>query len=87
MKRDRGEQAKTFVQWLSARNCLWSPNCDLKGQILPEILAGPRVRIRLMNVKKTKMLREMVVPGVINSPQAPPTLRVRDLKNALGLNG
>jgi hypothetical protein len=40
-----------------------------------------------MNVKKTKMLREMVVPGVINSPQAPPTLRVRDLKNALGLNG
>jgi hypothetical protein len=39
----------------------------------------------IYNVKKTKLLREMKVPGVINSPQAPPTLSQRDLKNALGL--
>jgi hypothetical protein len=39
----------------------------------------------LLNVKKTKLLREMVVPGVINSPQAAPVQAVRDLKNALGL--
>lgn len=40
----------------------------------------------LANVKKTKHLREMRVPGVINSPQAAPTLSVRDLRNALGLS-
>ncbi|MBX9861174.1 MAG: hypothetical protein K2Y42_00350 [Hyphomicrobium sp.] len=40
----------------------------------------------LANIQKTKMLREMCVPGVINSPQAAPTLPVRDLRNALGLS-
>jgi hypothetical protein len=40
----------------------------------------------LTNVKNTKLLREMVVPGVINSPQARPTSPVADLRNALGLS-
>ena len=40
----------------------------------------------LANLKKTKLLREMRVPGVINSPHAPPTLPVRSLRNALGLS-
>jgi hypothetical protein len=40
---------------------------------------------RLMNIKNTTLLREMVVPGVMNSPQARPTLAVSDLRNALGL--
>jgi hypothetical protein len=39
----------------------------------------------LANIKKTKLLREMIVPGVINSPQARPTGPVTDLRNALGL--
>jgi hypothetical protein len=39
----------------------------------------------LMNIKNTKLLKEMVVPGVMNSPQARPTLAVRDLRSALGL--
>ena len=41
---------------------------------------------KLANVKKTKLLREMKVPGVINSAQAAPTLPVRSLRNALGLS-
>jgi hypothetical protein len=40
----------------------------------------------LTNIKKTKLLREMVVPGVINSPQARPRGPVIDLRNALGLS-
>ena len=40
----------------------------------------------LMNVKKTKFMKEMVVPGVINSPQSRPTTPVTELRNALGLN-
>lgn len=40
----------------------------------------------LVNSKKTKHLREMRVPGVIKSPQAAPTLPVRQLRNALGLS-
>jgi hypothetical protein len=39
----------------------------------------------LANIRKTKLLKEMVVPGVINSPPGKPPLRVQDLKNALGL--
>lgn len=39
----------------------------------------------LFNVRGTKMLREMVVPGIINSPKGAPTQPQRDLKNALGL--
>jgi hypothetical protein len=39
----------------------------------------------LLNVKKTKLLREMIVPGVINSPQARPTGPVLNLRNALEL--
>ena len=41
---------------------------------------------QLANARKTKLLREMRVPGVINSPHAAPTLPVRDLRNALGLS-
>jgi hypothetical protein len=39
----------------------------------------------LANNKKTKLLKEMVVPGVLNTPPGGPALPVRDLKNALGL--
>jgi len=38
---------------------------------------------KLMNVQKTKMLRNMEVPGLINSPQARPTRSVALLKDAL----
>jgi hypothetical protein len=40
---------------------------------------------QLLNVKKTALLREMRVPGVINSPQARPTIEVVHLRNTLGL--
>jgi hypothetical protein len=36
-------------------------------------------------MKKTKFLREMVVPGVINSPKGKPTAPVTELRAALGL--
>jgi len=39
----------------------------------------------LLNVKKTRLLREIVVPGIINSPQGAPAQPQRDLKKALGL--
>jgi len=39
----------------------------------------------LLNVRKTKLLRDMQVPGVINSPLGPPTLPERELKKALAL--
>ncbi len=39
----------------------------------------------LFNVRKTKYLREMKVPGIINSAQARPTNAVIGLRNALGL--
>jgi hypothetical protein len=38
----------------------------------------------LLNARKTKLLREMIVPGIINTPQARPTGPVIDLRNALG---
>jgi hypothetical protein len=40
----------------------------------------------LLNIKKTALLREMEVPGVINSPQARPTSNETDLRNTLGLS-
>jgi len=39
----------------------------------------------IYNVKKTKLLREMKVPGIINSPKGPLSKSQHDLKNALGL--
>lgn len=39
----------------------------------------------LMNVKKTKLLRDMVVPGIINSSPGKPTSAIKSLKVALGL--
>jgi hypothetical protein len=40
----------------------------------------------LANTRKTKHLRTLHVPGIINSRQASPTLPVRELRNALGLS-
>jgi hypothetical protein len=40
----------------------------------------------LINIQKTTLLRSMIVPGVVNSPQGNPGRAVRDLRNALGLN-
>lgn len=39
----------------------------------------------LRNSKNTKFLKNLVVPGVINTPQRPPTQDERSLKAALGL--
>ncbi len=39
----------------------------------------------LMNVTKTRLLREIVVPGVINSPQKRPPQPVVALRDALGV--
>jgi hypothetical protein len=39
----------------------------------------------LANIMETSLLTEMVVPGVVNSPQRPPTLAERALRKALGL--
>jgi hypothetical protein len=39
----------------------------------------------LQNVKETSLLNDMEVPGVINSPQRPPTLPERALKKMLAL--
>jgi hypothetical protein len=40
----------------------------------------------LANVKKTQLLQEINVPGVINNRQGHPSQPVRDLRNALGLS-
>ncbi len=40
---------------------------------------------KLRNLKNTKFLKNLVVPGVINTPQRPPTNDERSLKQALGL--
>ncbi len=40
----------------------------------------------LLNVSKTQLLREMMVPGIINTPKGNPSGPVRQLKNALGMN-
>jgi hypothetical protein len=39
----------------------------------------------LMNIRKSKLLREMIVPGIMNSPPGSPTAPVLALRNALGL--
>ena len=39
----------------------------------------------LRNSKNTKFLKNIVVPGVVNSPQRKPTTTERSLKSALGL--
>ena len=40
----------------------------------------------ISNIQKTKLLRNIRLPGVINSPQAAPTKPVRELRNILGLS-
>lgn len=40
---------------------------------------------QLRNSKNTKFLKNIVVPGVVNTPQRPPTLDERSLKAMLGL--
>jgi hypothetical protein len=75
---------------ITNRNKLCKPTIWRYGDIefLETMLIGISLEENpeLANVKKTKNLREMRVPGVINSPQAAPTLPVRDLRNALGLS-
>lgn len=39
----------------------------------------------LLNIKDTKLLREMVVPGLLNSSQGKPTTAVVELKAILGI--
>lgn len=39
----------------------------------------------LLNKKDTKLLREMSLPGLLNSPQGKPGSEVRDFKSLLGL--
>ncbi|MBW1745889.1 MAG: hypothetical protein JRJ25_06070 [Deltaproteobacteria bacterium] len=39
----------------------------------------------LLNIKGTKIFKEMVVPGVLNSPQGKPDITVLALKQALGV--
>jgi hypothetical protein len=39
----------------------------------------------LMNVKKTKLLRELIVPGIINNPPQRPSRPALDLQRALGI--
>jgi hypothetical protein len=39
----------------------------------------------LMNVRKSKLLREMIVPGIMNSPPGSSTAPVLALRNALGM--
>jgi hypothetical protein len=41
---------------------------------------------KLLNIKNTTLLRQMIVPGIINSPRARPAGAVIDLRNALGLS-
>ena len=53
--------------------------CDI--DFLEILLSGMALEQKnLANIKKTKLLREMIVPGVINSPQARPTGPVIDLR-------
>ncbi len=39
---------------------------------------------KLLNVKDTKLLREMVVPGLLNSPKGKPSATVRAFKSLIG---
>jgi hypothetical protein len=39
----------------------------------------------LLNARSTAMLKNLVVPGVINTPRRPPTLGERNLREALAL--
>jgi len=39
---------------------------------------------KLLNVKDTKLLREMVVPGLLNSPKGKPPATVRAFKSLIG---
>ena len=40
---------------------------------------------KLRNAKSTKFLKNLVVPGIINSPQRPPTKPEQTMKKAFGL--
>jgi hypothetical protein len=79
-----------FLPRMTNKNKLCKPTVWKYGDIefLETMLIGIALEENpeLANIKKTKHLREMRVPGVINSPHAAPTLPVRDLRNALGLS-
>ena len=48
---------------------------------------APEENVELANIKDTALLNEMTVPGLLNSPQRPPTLAERAFKKMLGLKG
>jgi hypothetical protein len=55
---------------------------------LENMLIGMALRRNpdLLNVQQTSMLKEMVVPGVINTPQGKPTGAETQLRQALGIS-
>ena len=57
-------------------------------QFLENILIGIAFRRNpnLMNIKDTKILREMVVPGIINSRKGSPSKERSELQRILGIN-
>ena len=44
-----------------------------------------RANTKLCNIQNTKLLKTLVVPGIINTPQRPPYTPERTLKKTLGL--
>lgn len=71
----------------SARLAKPSRNSHKDIEFLETFLFGIALKRNsaLRNAKNTKFLKHLVVPGVINSPQRPPTTPERALKSTFGL--
>ena len=55
--------------------------------ILETMLIGKAIEknSNILNIKGTKIFREMVVPGILNSPQGKPDVSVQAFKQTLGV--
>lgn len=55
--------------------------------MLENMLIGIAIKknSHLLNIKGTKIIREMVVPGIINSTQGKPDNAVQAFKQAMGV--
>jgi len=87
----KGTPVITLIAKMTAGGKLAKPskNGHKDIQLLETMLIGSCLKrnSELMNIKDTKHLREMVVPGYLNNPKGRDTKRIKSLQEIIGAGG
>nr|WP_286775545.1 hypothetical protein [[Pseudomonas] sp. BICA1-14] len=85
----KGTPLLTIIPKYTPNGSLSSPNPSGHRDIqqLETMLIGNCLtrNKKLLNLRDTKLLREMIVPGLLNSPKGNPAKEIKEFKNLLGL--